>query len=346
VNGNYIHDPTINLYGASYGTRLALTIMREWTPNHLSPYQTGDEANVRSVMIEGVYPPEISGYSRPFAITRALKLMFDECGANSACNQAYPDLENVFIDLAEQFRQNPYTYSFTATVAGVTKTYNGIAGESNFVDRIVNSMLNLTEVANTPALLYAIKDGDMSKLEVVPSSTEAIERATNFSIVCPEDLLRVSEAEYTTMFNVLQSNFPYLVSSAYRSNISSPRMQDLCQKWGMPLVSAAMRQRVTSAVPTLVIQGNYDINTPPYFGESALQGLSQAQYINIPNLAHAGASAPAVIMATLKNCPLGLMRNFLTVPTAQLSDTTCLDTLTVEWRLPAPKKVFLPIIAF
>ncbi|MEZ4729285.1 MAG: alpha/beta fold hydrolase [Caldilineaceae bacterium] len=346
VNGNYIHDPKINLYGASYGTRLALTILREWTPNHLSPHQTGDEANVRSVMIEGVYPPEISGYSRPFAITRALKLMFDECRANPACDQAYPELENVFLDLAEQFRQNPHTYTFTATVDGVAKSYNGLAGESNFVDRIVNSMLNLTDVANVPALIYAIKNGDMSKLEVVPSATEAIERATYFSIVCPEDLLRVSEAEYTTMFNVLKSNFPYLVSSAYRSNISSPRMQDLCQSWGMPLVSTAMRQRVTSAVPTLVIQGNYDINTPPYFGESALQGLSRGQYINIPNLAHAGAGAPAVIVPALKNCPLGLMRSFLTVPTAQVTDTTCLDTLTVEWTLPAPEEIFLPIIAF
>lgn len=340
----YIRSPQINLYGASYGTRLALTILREWSPHHLSPYQTGDEANVRSVMIEGVYPPEVSGYSRPFAIVRSLRLMFDQCSADPACNNAYPDLENVFIGLAEHFRQEPLTYTFTATVEGETATYNGIAGEQTFVDLVVGSMLNVDSVAATPQLIYTIQQGNTTRLQIKPSPTEAIDRATNFSIVCPEDLMRVSDFEYAMMFSVLESNFPYLKSSAYRSNISSPRMQNLCQTWGIPLVSEAMRSRVNSAVPTLVIAGNYDINTPPYFGESALQGLSQGQLITIPNLAHAGAAGLAAHLPSLKGCPHQLMQTFLAEPATPLADTSCLEELVVNWKLPEAA-LFLPVIS-
>lgn len=73
--------PTYNIYGISYGTRLALEVLR-----------TAPEG-VRSVVIDGVAPTSVYLYDDllgPYA--DALDALVDQCAADEACDSAYPDL--------------------------------------------------------------------------------------------------------------------------------------------------------------------------------------------------------------------------------------------------------------
>lgn len=74
-----------NLYGISYGTKLALEVMR------VAPQ------GVRSVIIDGVAPSWINLYNA-FALKNdeAVQIVVDQCAADKACNQAYPDLGRIF----------------------------------------------------------------------------------------------------------------------------------------------------------------------------------------------------------------------------------------------------------
>ena len=78
---------TYNLYGISYGTKLALETMR------VAP------EGIRSVVIDGVAPPWVHLYD-----TLALKLsepiehVVEQCKADALCNKTYPDLDKVIID--------------------------------------------------------------------------------------------------------------------------------------------------------------------------------------------------------------------------------------------------------
>jgi pimeloyl-ACP methyl ester carboxylesterase len=74
-----------NLYGISYGTKLALEVMR------VAPQ------GVRSVIIDGVAPSWINLYNS-FAMKHdeAVQIVVDQCLADKACNDAYPDLGRIF----------------------------------------------------------------------------------------------------------------------------------------------------------------------------------------------------------------------------------------------------------
>lgn len=73
-----------NLYGISYGTKLALEVMR------VAPQR------VRSVIVDGVAPSWINLYNA-FALKNdeAARIVVDQCAADKACNGAYPDLGRI-----------------------------------------------------------------------------------------------------------------------------------------------------------------------------------------------------------------------------------------------------------
>ncbi|MBO9322039.1 MAG: alpha/beta fold hydrolase, partial [Roseiflexus sp.] len=75
-----------NLLGSSYGTRLALTAMRE--------YPQG----IRSVVLDSTRPLQINESQTPADAERAFQTLFRGCAADPTCNAAYPDLERVFYD--------------------------------------------------------------------------------------------------------------------------------------------------------------------------------------------------------------------------------------------------------
>ncbi len=88
--------PTYNIFGISYGTRLALEVLR-----------TAPEG-VRSVIIDGVAPPTVRLYDEllpPHA--DAIEALFDQCAADAACAEAYPDLRAKFIELGDELTDNP-----------------------------------------------------------------------------------------------------------------------------------------------------------------------------------------------------------------------------------------------
>src|SRR5262249_985443 len=71
----------VNLYGISYGTRWALETMRRH-PN-----------TVRSVVLDGVYPPQINGeQNEPEIVRTAFEQLYAECAADKLCRERNPDL--------------------------------------------------------------------------------------------------------------------------------------------------------------------------------------------------------------------------------------------------------------
>ena len=65
----------VNLYGGSYGTRLALEVMRDF-PQH-----------IRSVVMDSTLPPQVDLFtSVPASATRSFTLLFNACAADAACN--------------------------------------------------------------------------------------------------------------------------------------------------------------------------------------------------------------------------------------------------------------------
>src|SRR5690606_41848600 len=85
-----------NLYGASCGTRLALTATRDCPEG------------IRAVVLDAAYPLEANLYAEtPRNVDRAFDAFFAACEADAGCASAFPDLEETFVALVDRLNQSP-----------------------------------------------------------------------------------------------------------------------------------------------------------------------------------------------------------------------------------------------
>ncbi|MEL6319482.1 MAG: alpha/beta fold hydrolase, partial [Cyanobacteria bacterium J06626_14] len=85
-----------NLYGISYGTRLALTMMRD-RPD-----------NIRSVVLDSTYPLQIDNYENTTNLNEEVIVqLLSDCAADSTCNAAYPNLPEQLERVLDRATENP-----------------------------------------------------------------------------------------------------------------------------------------------------------------------------------------------------------------------------------------------
>lgn len=85
-----------NIYGISYGTKLALEVMRS-APE-----------GVRSVVIDSVFPPNARAYdTNILPVQEGVQQVVSQCAADTACAAAFPDLEATIQRVAVKLEKNP-----------------------------------------------------------------------------------------------------------------------------------------------------------------------------------------------------------------------------------------------
>ena len=89
-----------------------------------------------------------------------------------------------------------------------------------------------------------------------------------------------------------------------------------CQFWHVQPVPASQRQPVTSAIPTLILAGEYDPTTPPAYGKLTGQTLSKSYFFLFPGTGHG--------VVGRNFCSTNMFRAFLELPTEK-PDTTCMS---------------------
>jgi pimeloyl-ACP methyl ester carboxylesterase len=114
----------VNLWGISYGTRLALEVMRD--------YPEG----VRSVVLDSVYPLEVDPFvETPSSVDRALDLLFATCAADEACSEAYPDLRATFFETVDRLNSAPARIEVTHRFTG--ERYDALLDGDSLVSLVV-----------------------------------------------------------------------------------------------------------------------------------------------------------------------------------------------------------------
>ena len=118
--------PAYNIYGISYGTRLATVVMRL--------YQESPDAaalpTIRSVVIDGVMPTTLNqAAENPFSEQYVALRVFADCEADAACGAAFPNIRQRTIDLLNQLSVAPIETSAgtTVTLADVTGMLTGLS---------------------------------------------------------------------------------------------------------------------------------------------------------------------------------------------------------------------------
>ncbi len=145
-----------NLYGVSYGTRLALTVMRD------------DPDGVRSVVIDSVYPPEVNSWEEYGQNTADdFEKLFAGCAADPNCDAAYPNLEQTFADTVDQLNAEPVSYTGTDSTTGDSIDQE-LSGDT-FIDRVFQLLYSTESIPYLPQVISEVANGNYAALDDLES---------------------------------------------------------------------------------------------------------------------------------------------------------------------------------
>lgn len=259
----------INLYGVSYGSRVALSYMRQY-PN-----------NVRSVILDGVVPP--TSILGPEILSegpkRTKENVIRKCQADANCLKHFPKLSAEFQSLEEAILTNPPKVSMLHPRTGKKITAK-LSWQNWALTLRIMGYANKTEALLPLLIHYAHQNKDFSPLlaqsiNVIDTLRDAINNGLQNSVLCSEDW---------PFFTNSAENFETDKYNYGAREIAS--LAKLCKIWPHQVVPASFKAPVRSPIPTLILSGEIDPVTPPANGKLVAKYLSQSRHLIVPGQGH------------------------------------------------------------
>jgi len=98
-----------------------------------------------------------------------------------------------------------------------------------------------------------------------------------------------------------------------------------CSVWPVEPAADSEHQVLQSDIPTLVLGGRYDTQTPIFMAIQAMDGLTQGTFVEFPNTGHG--------VITYSTCAQDVGVAFVNYPTRTLN-TSCTEDLKPEFVVP------------
>ncbi|MYD50456.1 MAG: alpha/beta hydrolase [Dehalococcoidia bacterium] len=259
-----------NLYGSSYGTILALTVMRDFP------------ANIRSVVLDGVLPLQVNHYHSIYSNAAAtLEKLFLQCEADPECSQRYPDLEETFWSAVERYTADPFTLRYYDRYADdiFEEEFDG-----NFVvGRAVSSLRSERWIPYVPVLISEIADGNVV---VADGWARPVYRVVNEPI--DNTAAGISMACYS--FGPTMDDAKLARDREAHSRFVDPDIlftePAICDEWLKAPVDPIEDEPVVSDIPTLLLSGQFDPATPSRWADLAAETLSNSFSFVLPMTGH------------------------------------------------------------
>lgn len=276
----------VNLLGVSYGTRLALTVMRD------------RPEGIRSVVLDSAYPPQVNLYTAWAAnAERAFNQTFAACAADPACNAAYPDLGTVFFQVVDQLNAGPVTVDAPGSSGPVPIEVTG----DLFMDTVYVSHYRADVIPNIPKLIYQARDGDYTLLSgrLVIYLDRSSSLGMNYSVQCYE------EVPFSTWDDLIAGTLALEHPQVAYFGTRLAYFYELCETWGSLTAPDYENAPVSSPIPTLILAGQFDPITPPEWGDLTAATLPNSYVFRFPQAGHwilrSGPCGWEVVLAFLNN---------------------------------------------
>lgn len=322
---------TWNLYGVSYGTRLALQYMRMYP------------AHVRSTVIDAIAPPNAPVFEElPSNYIRSLQLMFQTCASDPDCQQQFPSLENDFYQLIEELKQNPML---------ITNPDSVYINAQDLEVLIHQCMYSLQTIPYVPLLISQMKAGNKQATSALVQSILYNVNSFSYWVMYAVNSYDLGDSTSTEGFKQDLANYSQLKGQLAQFKAHTR----ILEQWRPVIEHPPLYTAVKSNIPTLILSGNIDPITPPHFGELAHNNLANSYHFVFNGIGHG--------VSLTSNCAKTMLVDFLNQPNTK-PDTSCMKTLkpvkyvsniwkndgvyefaTSVLRSPKFSDIFLPIVA-
>ena len=286
-----------NIYGASYGTRVAQHYLRRY-PEH-----------VRTVVLDGVVPPTLMlGPDIAINAQSALDRIFERCARDAGCATRFGDLASAFDGVMSRIQESPVSVEPRVLATGEIE-------ETLVTEEYLMGVTRLFSYSDASAALLPliIDEAASGRFEMLLAQAQLIqddlERALSFpmhnSVICSEDY----------PFETVGSSARY--EDAYLGTSIVDAMNTICTQWPRGVVDGDFKEPLVSAHPVLLLSGSNDPATPSQYAEDVIsEGLSGALHLVAPGQGHG--------MAPI-GCVPDLMQEFIEAAATEGLDADCLD---------------------
>jgi pimeloyl-ACP methyl ester carboxylesterase len=286
---------SVDLYGISYGTRVALQYLRAYP------------GSVRSVILDGVVPADLAlGPEISLDAQRALGLIFKRCDAELACHKAFPDLAGDFAALQRSLTAHPASVTLRDPLSGAPRT------ETLSWDKVAGAVHLMSYQSETASLLPLLIHQAGAKQDYAPLMGTALifddEVQDSFAGGMAAAVLCTEDAPF------LKGDSSKARQDTYLGAYTLDSLQKSCRAWPRGVMAPDFKQPVVSGKPVLLLSGEDDPITPPANAERAARTLSNSLSLVVPGQGHGNV---------FRGCVPRLAVEFVDAGSVKGLDTAC-----------------------
>lgn len=291
----------INLYGISYGTRVALEYLREFP------------TRVRSLILDGVVPPDQAlGQNVSLDAERALLRIFARCEREAGCHRAFPDLAAAFADLQSRLARDPAKVSLRDPLTGApleeTLSWEQAAAAVRLLSYTSESAALLPLLIRQAAVQQDYAPLLANALIFDRQLNNGIAQGMNTEVLCTEDV----------PFYPRNAAHERAMEGTYMGRLPVTSLLAVCRHWPRGVLAADFKQPVVSNRPALLISGEDDPITPPANAARVARTLENSLSLVLPGQGHGNA---------WRGCLPRLMAEFVREASVKGLDASCVEKI-------------------
>ncbi len=280
----------VNLYGVSYGTRLAQTVMREF------PWA------VRSAILDSAYPTNVDlTLSMPENFEAAMNRVVTNCENEAPCAAAYPDLRGALDRVSTRSQDSPLIV-------------NGVPARPAVLALVLFGMLYRKDsTALIPGFITELDNGSTGLLGsyLLTSDLLFLGGVGPFTtVMCAEEVPFSSP----NFIEESRTGVPLFDAVDVFPDGRGPAAFAACDAWRAFPVDPIENELFEIYAPTLVLGGEYDPITPTRWGQALAEPWDTVSYLQADGEGHGVVGNPCIAERVI---------GFMVEPEASVDTTTC-----------------------
>ena len=263
-----------NVYGVSYGSDLALQVLRDHPDG------------IRSLVVDSVVPPQVNLIEQFWpSAAEGLTALFDACAAQPQCERAFPALADEFTDTVNRLAKTPAVVDVPGG-DGMQPRRVVIDGYT-LANLVVSSTLNTPLIPRVPKAIHAIATGDPAPAASLVLTSLAprgvVGYGLTYGVFCRES---VAFTDTPAILATARRALPRLSTDVLSLLPQAPRLVDECAEWNVGRADGAVHATPRSDVPALLLTGTLDAVTPPSQADLAAESLPNGRVVRIAGSGH------------------------------------------------------------
>ncbi len=289
-----------NLYGISYGTRVAQHFLRRYP------------TSTRTVVLDGVVAPQIAlGPAIAIEAQNILDSVFDRCAESEQCDDRFPTIRQDFSRLQEQLTESPVTITMADPITGQSEEVHFSSDEMAGALRLLS--YHPSSVALMPLLIDEAVNGNYAPLAaqfmmIADNLADALSVGMHNAVVCTED------APYFVGEEVTRD----ALEATYIGPVQLDALDAICSVWPSGVIDDEFKVAVATDIPVLLLSGEADPITPPAYADLAAVDFDNAIHLTGRKQGH--GQAP-------RGCVADIIGEFVESASIDGLDAACMERL-------------------